>query len=490
MAGSTREDVRPEGEDAEGEEMKELIHKGQEVKDPYAPPDGGWGWVVMIASFTCNLVLDGIAYVFGIFLEPMMLHFGVSKGPMATVGSILAGTIQLSGPFVAILVERSAGAFVDSIQTYFRFGTRWVCCLGALISSAAFFASTFSPNIYVLMLLYGLVAGVGLGTMYIPAQTAVGYYFEKRRSLATGIITCGSGAGAFLLAPFAQALLTYYDGGWEGPTRIFAGLCLQCFVCGMMMRPLPKRPVVKEMDLEGRELKEPNCFMQVFRSACSPRLMTNKPFLLLCLCNLFATQGLYIPYMFLPNLATTHGVPADKASFLISIIGLSNTIARVVTGALADLPFINALVVTTIALGLGGVSCIIMIMATTYLQFVLVAVMFGVSLAAWCAVTAPSLVDILGLDLLTYAFGTLTFVRGIAALIGNTAITTPLYFMIKAESQEYFSPGPALAGFIVDATGELDWAFYIASGLLGASSFVCGLAYIAQKLGRPASAEF
>ena len=97
---------------------------------------------------------------------------------------------------------------------------------------------------------------------------------------------------------------------------------------------------------------------------------------------------------------------------------LSSTV-RVVTGALADLPFVNALVVTTVALGLGGLACVLMISCESYISFVLVAILFGVSLAAWCAVTAPSLVDILGLDLLTYAFGTLTFVRGIAALIGT-----------------------------------------------------------------------
>ena len=397
--------------DGGSEETQEFIEKvrGKEVdeKDPYAPPDGGWGWVVMIASFTCNLVLDGIGYVFGVFLQPMMIAFGVSEGPMATVGSILAGTIQLVGPFVAILVE--------------KFGTQKVCILGAFISAFAFFISTFSPNIYVMMATYGFLAGAGLGTMYIPAQTAVGYYFEKKRSLATGIITCGSGAGAFLLAPLATFLLKYYDGGWEGPTRIFAAMCFQCAVCGMLMRPLPKRPQEMEMldEEDGRPRKEPNCLVSVFRSACSPRLMTNKSFLLLCLCNLFATQGLYIPYMFLPNLAKAKGIPDDSASFLISIIGLSNTIARVVTGALADLPFVNALVVTTIALGLGGLACVLMISCDSYLSFVLVAVLFGVSLAAWCAVTAPSLVDILGLDLLTYAFGTLTFVRGIAALIGT-----------------------------------------------------------------------
>ena len=37
------------------------------------------------------------------------------------------------------------------------------------------------------------------------------------------------------------------------------------------------------------------------------RLLTNVPFLLLCLCNLFSTQGLYIPYVYLVELATSKG---------------------------------------------------------------------------------------------------------------------------------------------------------------------------------------
>ena len=37
------------------------------------------------------------------------------------------------------------------------------------------------------------------------------------------------------------------------------------------------------------------------------RLLTNIPFLLLCLCNLFSTQGLYIPYVYLVELAMSEG---------------------------------------------------------------------------------------------------------------------------------------------------------------------------------------
>ena len=79
--------------------------------------------------------------------------------------------------------------------------------------------------------------------------------------------------------------------------------------------------------------------------------MTNVPFLLLTFSNLFATQGLYIPYMFIPSMAESKGISKVDAAFLISIVGICNTLGRIVSGFVTDLPGVNALVVTTIALG-------------------------------------------------------------------------------------------------------------------------------------------
>ena len=72
--------------------------------------------------------------------------------------------------------------------------------------------------------------------IYLPAVVAVGYYFETKRSLATGIAVCGSGFGTFTFAPLASYLLENY--GWKNSILILAGLILNCAIFGAMMRPL------------------------------------------------------------------------------------------------------------------------------------------------------------------------------------------------------------------------------------------------------------
>lgn len=61
------------------------------------PPDGGYGWVIVFASFMCNLIVDGIAYTFGIFLPEFVDTFHVGKGTVAWVGSLLSGMYLAAG---------------------------------------------------------------------------------------------------------------------------------------------------------------------------------------------------------------------------------------------------------------------------------------------------------------------------------------------------------------------------------------------------------
>lgn len=61
------------------------------------PPDGGWGWVIVAASFMCNLFVDGIIFSFGVFLNDIANAFAVSKARVALVGSMQAGFYLMVG---------------------------------------------------------------------------------------------------------------------------------------------------------------------------------------------------------------------------------------------------------------------------------------------------------------------------------------------------------------------------------------------------------
>lgn len=72
-----------------------------------SPPDGGWGWVVVFASFMCNMIVDGIAYTFGVSFAYFAEEFipeGEGTGKVAWVGSLLSGVYLGVGNFKCIIL--------------------------------------------------------------------------------------------------------------------------------------------------------------------------------------------------------------------------------------------------------------------------------------------------------------------------------------------------------------------------------------------------
>ncbi|KAG8228576.1 hypothetical protein J437_LFUL009281, partial [Ladona fulva] len=175
---------------------------------------------------------DGVTYSFGIFYLEFLHYFREGKGKTAWIASILVGVTLCSGPI--------SSSFVN------RYGCRPVTIAGALLSSVCMILSMFAQDVLTLYFTIGIGTGMGFGLIYLPAIVSVTCYFERLRSLATGIAVCGSGLGTFLFAPLTEWLI--YQFGWRGAMLIIAAILLNSVVFGALFRPL-EAPKTKKQPL-------------------------------------------------------------------------------------------------------------------------------------------------------------------------------------------------------------------------------------------------
>ena len=149
------------------------------------------------------------------------------------------------------------------------------------------------------------------------------------------------------------------------------------------------------------------------------------------------------------------------AAFLLSVIGISNTAARLILGWLSDRSWINRLYLYNSCLVVCGVSMALSPFCSSYnLQAVYCAI-FGITSGAYVGLTSVVLVDLLGLEKLTNAFGLLLMFQGIASVIGppvigqtSNLLPTGIYIIF------------AYSGALYDSIGDYDAGFYFAGSMI------------------------
>lgn len=183
-------------------------------------PDGGWGWVVVLSSFVISMIADGISFSFGLLYIEFLEEFQASKSTTAWIGSLFIAVPLLSGPVMSALVD--------------RYGCRKMTILGGIISTLGFVLASISTTLEMMMITFGVIAGLGLGLVYVTAVVSIAYWFEKKRNLAVGLGACGTGVGTFVYAPMTQYFIEEY--GWRGTILLLSGTLLNLCVCGCVMR--------------------------------------------------------------------------------------------------------------------------------------------------------------------------------------------------------------------------------------------------------------
>lgn len=89
-------------------------------------------------------------------------------------------------------------------------GFRTVIIIGSVTGFIGLSTSVLAQSVDTLFFTLGIFFGLAVGLVFNPVVIGVGFYFDKRRALATGIAVCGSGAGTFIFAPLTHWLLETY----------------------------------------------------------------------------------------------------------------------------------------------------------------------------------------------------------------------------------------------------------------------------------------
>jgi predicted MFS family arabinose efflux permease len=84
--------------------------------------------------------------------------------------------------------------------------------------------------------------------------------------------------------------------------------------------------------------------INVLKEMVNYEILSQPLFLLIAISNVFGMLGFYVPFVYLPNMAVLQGIPVENANFLLSIIGISNTIGKNDEGVIKSISFFHVMV--------------------------------------------------------------------------------------------------------------------------------------------------
>lgn len=177
---------------------------------------------------------------------------------------------------------------------------------------------------------------------------------------------------------------------------ILSGICLNAVVLGMLLRPIAVK------------MEKPKL--------CETGLLRESDFLIFSVAEVLWNVGSLIIVTIAPHHSTLHGVEKEKAAFLLSIVGITGTMGRLL---FVVLPLhLDKLTLMAAATYVSGLPMVLYPLYSAYwlhaIHCAVYGFCFGVQLAALTLVT----VDLFGVERLTSAYGYLVMADGVGALLG------------------------------------------------------------------------
>ncbi|XP_029954396.1 monocarboxylate transporter 6 [Salarias fasciatus] len=416
-----------------------------------AAPDGGWGWVVLVATILVLALTLAFPSCVGIFYTDLQNEFHASNSETSWVPSIMTSVLHAGGPFCSVLVE--------------RLGCRATVMLGGVLSGLGMAASSFTNSITELYITAGVITGLGFCFSFQPAVTILGHYFVRRRAFANAMSSTGTALGLCIL-PFLGNYL-HSEFGWRGSFLILGAVLLNCCVCGAVMRPVgPGRrrrgpplmnhgpPPPPDEPRRRRDASRAGAAWRWLLAALSKHMAFdqfchNRRYCVYAVGITWMMLGFVVPLIYLVPYATAHGMEQGRAALLLSILGIVNIAVRPGFGILFNMAWFKGrhIYVFAAALLVNGLSNSICAVGPGFGVLLAYVCIYGLSMSVVGSLMFTVLMDIVEMSRFPSALGLLAIMESVTLLIG-----------------------PPLAGILVDRTAQYFHVFFACSAVVASSA--------------------
>jgi OFA family oxalate/formate antiporter-like MFS transporter len=386
-----------------------------------APTRGRWG--IVVAAVLVQLAL-GAVYAWSVFNKPLQGQFGWSKTQVVLPFEVAIGTIFI-GSFIGGRIQDRTGprpvAFVGGVL--YSIGV----ILASLVSS--------KDQLWLLVLTYGALGGIGLGAAYITPIAMLTKWFPDRRGLITGIAVAGFGFGAVITAPVAKSLLA----GTANKPHVFLPLGIAYLVAVVIGASFFRNPPA------GYEVPG---FVPAStgRAVAGTRvydlgeaLRTPQWYLLTAILALNVTCGIAFISQASDAAQAVAGVTAATAATLVGVLGLFNGAGRIAWAWLSDR--IGRMQAFMGMLGLQAICFFILPHAAAFALFAILAALIYLAYGGGFGTMPATAADYFGTPNAGAIYGGMIIAWSIGGVVGPL-VTAALY---ESSGKHYTLPFTVIA---------------------------------------------
>ncbi|EZA56390.1 Monocarboxylate transporter [Ooceraea biroi] len=218
----------------------EVATEDDEITLEDLAPDGGWGWIIALATILVFISTisptTSFAIIFGDFIE--------ASGQAGMANSLFNSVFMITYSLASLLTNTLLK----------RYSARSVGIMGALLFSIPDIVLAFVRNIYDMAFLF-FIQGFGTGLFFTICNTIFNAYFVKKRAKVMSASQVIISLGGIVYPSLTEKMMTMY--GFRGTAAIMGAISLNSIVGMSVMHPVEwhaKKP--EEVRAERARKKE------------------------------------------------------------------------------------------------------------------------------------------------------------------------------------------------------------------------------------------